>query len=168
MCGWSTDDASGEAVVVCRLVDGSVGEIPARWTDLPWRGVEGSLGVVASPAGWRLLGERLGSLAATRRPVDRAQVGVRHGEGDALRVTGFEGRQHPSQTQMPATAHQAQGSTAHAELAEVEIAFQTPQPRRLFAHVRTRVGAAVDRGVQAFTVQEVVLDELQYASGSVI
>ena len=31
--GWRTE--YGETVVRCRLVDGSVGTIPARWTDLP-------------------------------------------------------------------------------------------------------------------------------------
>jgi hypothetical protein len=61
--GWTTDDDSGEVVLLCRLVDGSAGEIPARWTDLPLR-VEPQrpLGVVGSPAAWRLLlarGERL-------------------------------------------------------------------------------------------------------------
>ena len=62
--------------MVCRLVDGSVGEIPARWTDLPRR-TEGerSLGVVATPTAWRLLGERLGALKA-RRP-GRAQRSVK-------------------------------------------------------------------------------------------
>jgi hypothetical protein len=35
--GWTTDEQSGEIALVCRLVDGSVGEIPARWTDLPAR-----------------------------------------------------------------------------------------------------------------------------------
>ena len=28
--GWSTDDFTGETVLLCRLVDGSSGEIPAR------------------------------------------------------------------------------------------------------------------------------------------
>jgi hypothetical protein len=31
--GWRTED--GETMLRCRLVDGSVGRIPARWTDLP-------------------------------------------------------------------------------------------------------------------------------------
>jgi hypothetical protein len=61
--GWTTDDGSGEVALLCRLVDGSAGEIPARWTDLPVR-VEPQrpLGGVGSPAAWRLLlarGERL-------------------------------------------------------------------------------------------------------------
>jgi hypothetical protein len=43
---WSTDQWSGETAVICRLVDGSPGEIPARWTDLPWR-------VWAGADGWR-------------------------------------------------------------------------------------------------------------------
>ena len=54
--GWSTDQWSGETAVICRLVDGSPGEIPARWTDLPWRArPEAAVGGVGSPAGWRLL-----------------------------------------------------------------------------------------------------------------
>jgi hypothetical protein len=49
--GWSTDDLSGETVVICRLLDGSAGEIPAGWTDLPLVApVEEPLGVVGSPA----------------------------------------------------------------------------------------------------------------------
>ena len=61
--GWTTDDDSGEVALLCRLVDGSAGEIPARWTDLPVR-VEPQrpVGGVGSPAAWRLLlarGERL-------------------------------------------------------------------------------------------------------------
>ena len=79
--GWTTDDASGETVVVCRLVDGSVGEIPARWTDLPRRTVgERSLGAVATPGAWRLLGERLGALRAARRPARGAAFGENGGE----------------------------------------------------------------------------------------
>jgi hypothetical protein len=61
--GWTSDDDSGEIALLCRLVDGSAGEIPARWSDLPVR-VESqrSVGGVGSPAAWRLLlarGERL-------------------------------------------------------------------------------------------------------------
>ena len=60
--GWRTED--GETALVCRLIDGSSGTIPARWTDLPRRrAVERPLGVVATPAAWRLLGERLAGLA---------------------------------------------------------------------------------------------------------
>src|SRR5215208_995996 len=33
--GWRTE--AGETAVICRLVDGSAGTLPARWTDLPWR-----------------------------------------------------------------------------------------------------------------------------------
>jgi len=63
--GWTTDDESGEIALLCRLVDGSAGEIPARWTDLPVR-VEPQrpVGGFGSPAAWRLLlarGERLAS-----------------------------------------------------------------------------------------------------------
>jgi hypothetical protein len=61
--GWRTED--GETALICRLVDGSTGTIPARWTDLPWRvEPERAVGGVGSPAGWRLLlarGERLAS-----------------------------------------------------------------------------------------------------------
>ena len=34
--GWRVDD--GETMLTCRLIDGSVGRVPARWTDLPRRG----------------------------------------------------------------------------------------------------------------------------------
>ena len=61
--GWTTEDDSGEIALLCRLVDGSAGEIPARWTDLPVRvEPQRSVGGVGSPAAWRLLlarGERL-------------------------------------------------------------------------------------------------------------
>jgi hypothetical protein len=61
--GWTTDDESGELALLCRLVDGSAGEIPARWTDLPVRGeLPRVVGGVGSPGAWRLLlarGERL-------------------------------------------------------------------------------------------------------------
>jgi hypothetical protein len=54
--GWSTDDGSGELVLLCRLVDGSAGEIPARWTDLPVRAAQQRVvGGLGSPAAWRLL-----------------------------------------------------------------------------------------------------------------
>ena len=33
--GWRTED--GETALICRLVDGSSGTVPARWTDLPRR-----------------------------------------------------------------------------------------------------------------------------------
>jgi hypothetical protein len=61
--GWTTEDRSGETALLCVLVDGTVGEIPARWTDLPWRiEPERPVGGLGSPAGWRMLlarGERL-------------------------------------------------------------------------------------------------------------
>jgi hypothetical protein len=61
--GWTSDDDSDEIALLCRLVDGSAGEIPARWTDLPVRvEPQRSFGGVGSPAAWRLLlarGERL-------------------------------------------------------------------------------------------------------------
>ena len=59
--GWRTED--GETALICRLVDGSSGTIPARWTDLPRRvETEPTVGGFGSPAAWRLLlarGERL-------------------------------------------------------------------------------------------------------------
>jgi len=65
--GWTSDDDSGEVALLCRLVDGSAGEIPARWTDLPWRAApEPVVGGVGSPAGWRLLLARGGRLAGRR------------------------------------------------------------------------------------------------------
>jgi hypothetical protein len=68
--GWSTDEQSGEIALSCRLVDGSVGEIPARWTDLPVLTVQPpSVGGFGSPAAWRLLlarGERLEERRAGR------------------------------------------------------------------------------------------------------
>jgi hypothetical protein len=70
--GWRTDVAAGETALICRLPDGSSGEIPARWTDLPWRvEPERPVGGVASPEGWRLLlarGERLRGRRRKRGP----------------------------------------------------------------------------------------------------
>jgi hypothetical protein len=78
--GWRTD-LSGETVLRCGLPDGSVGEIPARWTDVPWRNApEPSLGGFGSPAAWRLLlarGERL----AKQRPQRVRRVAKRSGGG---------------------------------------------------------------------------------------
>jgi len=71
VCGWTTEDASGETALLCRLVDGSSGEITARWTDLPWRvEQEPVVGALGSPAGWRLLLARVGRLRE-RRPCRR-------------------------------------------------------------------------------------------------
>ena len=54
--GWRVDD--GETLLTCRLVDGSVGRVPAAWTDLPLRvAASRPLGVLGSPAGWRRLAE---------------------------------------------------------------------------------------------------------------
>ena len=54
--GWSTDQWSGETAVICRLLDGSSGEVLARWTDVSWRArPEARVGGVGSRAGWRLL-----------------------------------------------------------------------------------------------------------------
>ena len=53
--GWRTEE--GEIELCCRLIDGSAGTIPARWTDLPRRAPEQApFGVLGSPAAWRLLG----------------------------------------------------------------------------------------------------------------
>jgi hypothetical protein len=70
--GWSSDDDSGELALLCRLVDGSAGEIPARWTDLPlWGEPPRVVGGIGSPAAWRLLLARGGRLAG------RSSGGVR-------------------------------------------------------------------------------------------
>ena len=71
--GWTTEDGSGELVLLCRLVDGSAGEIPARWTDLPLR-VEPQrvVGGVGSPAAWRLLLVRSERLASPRGDGERS------------------------------------------------------------------------------------------------
>ena len=67
--GWRVDD--GETLLTCRLVDGSVGRVPAAWTDLPLRApAPRPLGVLASPTGWRLLAERVAGVAG--RPVSAA------------------------------------------------------------------------------------------------
>ena len=71
--GWTTEDGSGEIALLCRLVDGSAGEIPARWTDLPVRvDPQRAVGGLGSPAAWRLLlarGERLARAGAVVRCV---------------------------------------------------------------------------------------------------
>ena len=65
--GWTTDEQSGEIALSCRLVDGSVGEIPARWTDLPvWAEPGRPVGGFGSPMAWRLLLARGERLAAGR------------------------------------------------------------------------------------------------------
>jgi hypothetical protein len=66
--GWTTDDESGEVALLCRLVDGSAGEIPARWTDLPVR-IEPrrAVGGFGSPAAWRLFLARGERIAQQRR-----------------------------------------------------------------------------------------------------
>ena len=71
--GWRTEH--GETVVRCRLVDGSVGTIPARWTDLPRRvQAQPSVGGFGSPAAWRLLLARVERLAE-RQPPARTREG---------------------------------------------------------------------------------------------
>jgi hypothetical protein len=74
---WRTDVASGETVLICRLPDGSAGEIPARWTDLPVR-VEPQrpVGGFGSPTAWRLLLARGEGLASRRQ--SRPCRGARH------------------------------------------------------------------------------------------
>jgi hypothetical protein len=63
--GWRVDD--GETLLTCRLIDGSVGRVPAAWTDLPLRvPAVAALGVLASPAGWRRLAERAAGAAVSR------------------------------------------------------------------------------------------------------
>ncbi|HSR83798.1 MAG TPA: hypothetical protein VLM11_06395 [Streptosporangiaceae bacterium] len=68
--GWTTDEQSGEIALSCKLVDGSVGEIPARWTDLPvLTERRPPVGGFGSPTAWRLLlarGERLAERARDR------------------------------------------------------------------------------------------------------
>jgi len=64
--GWRTED--GETALICRLVDGSSGTIPARWTDLPRRrSGDPPLGTVGTPEAWRLLLARAERLAGWRR-----------------------------------------------------------------------------------------------------
>src|SRR6059058_3198183 len=54
--GWRVDD--GETLLTCRLVDGNVGRVPARWSDLPLRGApQLPLGVLGSPTAWRQFAE---------------------------------------------------------------------------------------------------------------
>src|SRR3954449_12285459 len=65
--GWRNWD--GELVLRCRLLDGSCGEVPVAWTDLPRRREPAPLlGVIGSAAGWRLFAERLERVRA-QRPV---------------------------------------------------------------------------------------------------
>ena len=63
--GWRTE--RGETALICRLVDGSSGTIPARWTDLPRRvEAQPSVGGFGSPTAWRLLLARVEGLAGQR------------------------------------------------------------------------------------------------------
>ena len=64
--GWSTDRWSGETVLLCRLLDGSAGEIPARWTDLPWREPPvAAVGGLGSPGGVAVVVGARGAAAAS-------------------------------------------------------------------------------------------------------
>ncbi len=64
--GWRVDD--GQTLLTCRLLDGSVGRVPAAWTDLPLRVAAGPvLGVLASSSGWRAFGERAAGLGGRPR-----------------------------------------------------------------------------------------------------
>jgi hypothetical protein len=93
--GWTTE--GGETALVCRLVDGSSGTIPARWTDLPWRiAPEPALGVFASPVGTRLLLGRGGRLRGRRPRRGRAS-----GENGG-RDVGTAGIATSEQTLVPA------------------------------------------------------------------
>ena len=86
--GWRTEH--GETVLRCRLVDGSVGTIPARWTDLPRVGSVGErLGVVISPVGWRSLGEQVEALRS-RRPRRRGTSGENGGRDVGTARAGVE------------------------------------------------------------------------------
>jgi hypothetical protein len=52
--GWQNRD--GVTSVICRLVDGAPGAVPACWTDLSERAPgERRVSAIASLAGWRLL-----------------------------------------------------------------------------------------------------------------
>jgi len=87
--GWRTE--GGETALICRLVDGSAGTIPARWTDLPARGVAAPrLGTVATPAAWRLLGGRLAGLRA--RCPGRGRACGENGGVDVRAVGADDGR----------------------------------------------------------------------------
>src|SRR5215207_3346538 len=76
--GWRT--WTGELMLRCRLVDGSVGDIPAAWSDLPRRvAPPAALGVLGSPAAWRLFAERLERVRS--RPVRGGASGANRGGG---------------------------------------------------------------------------------------
>ena len=65
--GWTSRE--GETELLCELLDGTPGAIPARWTDLPSseRAEERPLEGLASPPAWRLLLARAEGVK-TRRP----------------------------------------------------------------------------------------------------
>jgi hypothetical protein len=78
--GWRTEP--GEVALNFRLIDGSTGTIPARWTDLPRREEpEPALGSLGSPPAWRPFREPLERLQALRPRRRRAS-----GENGGARV----------------------------------------------------------------------------------
>src|SRR4051812_33343286 len=85
--GWRT--WAGELVLRCRLRDGSVGQIPAAWTDLPPREAAGRPVVaLGSAAGWRVLAGGLEEWWARRPP---GGGGPRGSRGWVLGGTGGGG-----------------------------------------------------------------------------
>lgn len=93
--GARVEDRGREVALCCRLIDGSAGTIPARWIDVSRRAAEERpLGTRASPAGWRLLAERLEALRSRRPARGRACVqngGDRVGTARALGERGDAG-----------------------------------------------------------------------------
>src|SRR5439155_501382 len=90
--GWRTE--AGEVALTCRLSDGSAGTIPARWTDLPrTAAVERTLGVIATPAAWRAMDERLAALRERRLELGWPAQAVAVVDGDQGRSgSSAEGR----------------------------------------------------------------------------
>jgi hypothetical protein len=73
----------GELVIECRGPDGFGVFVPARWTDLPFaagNGPELSIGVIATPDGWRRFGEVLAGVRARRPGGARASAGNAGGD----------------------------------------------------------------------------------------
>jgi hypothetical protein len=73
--GWRTEH--GETMVRCRLVDGSMGTIPARWTDLPRVGLSAEpLEVTVSPTAWRRLREQVEALTGYGQDKAEKSIGA--------------------------------------------------------------------------------------------